>query len=210
MEQAGEIALTPVRRERPRPQPSPARDAIAKLGLEATARQVADEAGVSFQSAWRMLCKLRAQAQPCERCGHLYVPTTRPGGKPQRCCSKRCADIAFAAAHRSRHGPTDRDAAQAEINRIYRNVAPVPDLSAGYCAKAPPDKQRLWTSGHPADREAARHMCLAACPVLDICQAWAVTLPVSDYHVYGGWTWYERIDAKFPENGQLGFPRNSP
>ncbi len=39
-------------------------------------------------------------------------------------------------------------------------------------------------------------MCLAACPVLDICRAWAVTLPAADGNVYGGWEWSERMAEK--------------
>jgi hypothetical protein len=209
LEQAGEIAPAPNRRQLPvSKRPSPVRDAIARLGIDATPRQVADADHVSYHSAWRMLRDMRAQAEPCGRCGKLYVPTLRNGGRPHVYCSKRCADAAYKDTLRSRHGPTDRDAAQAEIDRIYRGVSPVPDLSAGYCAKAPPDKQKLWTSGHPADRRAAKHMCLAACPMLRICRAWAVTLPVADYNVYGGWEWSERIGEKSARSGEtwrLGF-----
>ncbi len=212
LEERGEIPPTPVRRERRKPpRPSPARDAIAKLGLDASARQVADAAQISRQSAYRMLIRLRAQAEPCQRCGKLYVPTPRllPNGPGQMYCSKRCKDAEFRDARRSKHGPTDAQAAQRELARIYQGVAPMPDFSRGYCTQAGPDKQKFWVSGRPDEREAARHMCLVACPVIRTCQEWAVTLPVADGNIYGGWTRDQRIAEKSARSGEtwrLSFP----
>ena len=196
LEARGEIPATPKRRERPRPQPSPARDAIAALGLDAaTSRAVADAAGISMACAWRMLRKMRAQAVPCAHCGKLFAP---PPMSQRIYCSDSCKQARARAARRSRHHPArDGQAAEAELHATYRNQVPVPDLRKGYCATCGPDKRDLWTSGHPADLKAARSMCLAACPVLDACRAWSLTLPDTDGAIYGGLSHAGRIELKY-------------
>jgi hypothetical protein len=51
-----------------------------------------------------------------------------------------------------------------------------PDLRDAACRRFfIPD---MWASGDPEDREAARHVCLTTCPVLEACRAWSLTLPL--------------------------------
>lgn len=201
LEQAGEIPHLTVRRQIPQRHPSRTRPVIERLGLDATPRQVADEAGVTWQAARQMLAKLRDRAVPCKGCGTLYLPRELPGGGvPSPYCSQRCKWTAGNERARSRHHPaSDGQAAEAELHRVYRGVAPMPDLSRGYCATCNPDKRHLWTSGHPADLEAAAHMCNSVCPVLDACRAWSLTLPETDGAVYGGLVWSDRIEAKYAD-----------
>lgn len=201
LEQAGEIPHLTVRRQIPQRHPSRTREVIGRLGLDATARQVADEAGVTWHAARAMLAKLRAQAVPCKGCGTLYVPRELPGGGlPSPYCSKRCKWTAGNARARSRHHPANEGSdAEAELHRVYRGVAPMPDLSRGYCTTCNTGKRHLWTSGHPADLEAAAHMCNSVCPVLETCREWALTLPDHDYAVYGGLSWSQRIEAKYAD-----------
>jgi hypothetical protein len=63
LEDAGAIPAVPVRDRAPRKRPVPpsrTRDVIARLGPQATPRQVADAAGVSVQMAWKALRAPRA------------------------------------------------------------------------------------------------------------------------------------------------------
>lgn len=136
----------------------------------------------------------------CDHCGETFtpVPKRRKGGREQRFCSDACQ----AAAWNERRREERRQEAQArQPQRRQRTLksAPMPDFSAGWCVTCPPDKRSLWTSCHPADREAARHMCLDACPCLDACRAWSLALPDHDYAVYGGMRWSERIEAKYAD-----------
>jgi hypothetical protein len=66
----------------------------------------------------------------------------------------------------------------------YPHLRPAPAavLAAGLCTTHPhPD---WWTAAGRAQREAARHVCLA-CPALAPCHAWAVqAIPGSDQGIY--------------------------
>jgi hypothetical protein len=70
-----------------------------------------------------------------------------------------------------------------------------PDFSRGRCVTAPPQQRGWWTSSLPAEREAAARTCLA-CPVLDACREYALTLPESDPAVYAGMSAHERHQRK--------------
>jgi hypothetical protein len=153
---------------------------------------VASLAGISVQAAWRMLATVRAEATArCLHCGRPFAPTPRKGGRDQVYCSRGCADAV--TAERLRAGRAQLAQARQPRRKQYaRKSAPPPDFSRAWCARCPPDKRDLWSSEKPADREAARNMCLSVCPVLDACRAYAVTVRVTDYAVYGGMTWAER------------------
>ena len=152
---------------------------------------------------WPMRTEWKPYERPgrlCERCGVAFtpLPRRRKGGRPQRFCSDACC----AAAYNERRREQRRQmAATRQPQRVQytRKIAPRPDFTGARCATGPADKRALWTSGHPADREAARHMCNAVCPCLEACRAWALTLPDHDYAVYGGLSWSDRIEAKYAD-----------
>jgi hypothetical protein len=165
LEGSGQIPLTPVRAERPKPPPpSQTRIAIGQLGPSATPRQVADLAGVSIQAAWKALRQLR--------------PTARDAA-----CAVDSISVVKTCPRPSNRG---------QPYRLSPLVKPTPDLSRGLCATAPRGQRGWWTSTDPDERRAAQRACLS-CPVLAACAEWSLSLPATDPAVYGGMLQDERL-----------------
>jgi hypothetical protein len=79
---------------------------------------------------------------------------------------------------------------RAQLPRIF--ALPFwPDFSRGRCATAPAHQRGWWTSGDPAEREAAVRAC-RTCPVLEACRSWSLYLPLSDSAIYAGLTSHQR------------------
>lgn len=193
LEQAGLIPAVPVSRRERQPYPrqqSATHDAI--IGGARTAREVADAAGVSLQAAWKALRAHRDRedipkplppAAECERCGRAYVPAPRPGGRPQRYCSDRCADRGYKAERRAERG-------SGPVAPQAREIPPMPwrIAEAGLCAD-PRTVARtgyVWTSSDPASRRLARAVC-KSCPAQIPCMEWSViAVPATDNAIYAG------------------------
>jgi len=94
----------------------------------------------------------------CEWCGAQYAPTVRRngvvGGRPQRFCSKRCADDSWNARKRIR----PRAEPLVREYPLLLGLPPVPAIIwlAGLCVIGgyPP----YWTSDDPGDRELAKRI----------------------------------------------------
>jgi len=194
LEDAGAIPAVPVNRRQRQPYPRQAsRTHAAIIGGARTAREVADAAGVSPQAGWKAL-RAHREREPiprplpapaeCERCGAAYVPAPRPGGKPQRYCSDRCADRAYKARIRTERGTGQPAAPQA------RELPAMPWLVqyGGLCSDPRTVRRAgyVWTSDDAADRDLARRIC-KSCPVSIPCLEWSVlALPAVDNNVYAG------------------------
>ena len=182
------------RTPQPRPgQPSATRDAIAILGPDAPAREVARLAGVSIQAAHKMLRSHSAASLPdiaaasdqlavrasaeCERCGAPFTFRPRPNRPARRWCSADCRrPVREPQAHRP--------------PPIIELPDP-PDFSKGTCTHVPQNQALWWTSDNPFMREAAAQLCLG-CPLLVDCAEWSMHLPARDGGVYGGLTAADR------------------
>lgn len=186
----------------PRAEPGRTRQAVARLGLDATPRQVAGAAGVSVQMAWRALGDERAAAAAraaeaerlaalprCARCGGPYEPGSH-ANRRQRFCTRACQ-----LADRADRGRAARPGTAGQPYIPALPPQPVA-LARGRCVTCPPHLRHLWTSDSRAEREAAQRMC-QACPALDGCRQWALALPgYYDSAVYGGMTGTERQAAR--------------
>ena len=113
LEDAGDIPRVPVSDRAPRKRPVPpsrTRDAIARLGPDATPRQVADLAVVTIQMAWRELTAQRAAPRT--------LPAHLAGG--------RCASASVRLWDSA--DPADRELAALVCTRECPAAERVPDL----------------------------------------------------------------------------------
>ena len=186
LEQAGLIPAVPVnrRQRQPYPRQQSATHAAILAGAR-TSREVADAAGVGMNAAWAALRRHRDREpipaplpapRECEHCGRVYIPVPRPGGKPQRYCSSRCADRGYKAERRAERSS---EPAAPQV----REMPPMPwrIAESGLCTD-PRTVRRVgypWTSDSPDRRALAKRLC-KSCPVSPQCLQWSLSLPASD------------------------------
>ena len=118
--------------------------------------------------------------------------------------SRSNAEIARAAGcspgtvprYRASFEPPDpsQRARVAALDRFYASTPEQPDLSSGRCTTYPGGAD-LWTSRDREDQQAALFLC-QACPCLQACRAWALSLPPSPAVIMGGLTPYQLAQAR--------------
>ncbi len=202
LEQAGQIPAIPVARRRRSPYPrqqSPTRLAILRGAV--TSRQIAGQAGVSMQAAWKARRRHGQPASPlpppvaeCERCGRPFVIADRPGpGTGHKFCTDACCYQAHNDRRRERRR-AERAAAETPswpVTGTLMETIPPLVLMAGLCVTGDIPRH-LWTSDLEDDRELARAWC-RVCPARIACGEWALrVLPRSDDCIYGGLDGRER------------------
>ena len=200
LEPTGQIERVPpphrTQRRPRRPQPGRARTAIL-LGAR-TPAEVAAAAGITRQAAWQALRTERARPPlpkpplppvACEQCGRMFTPTRRQHlSRPQRYCSKICANTAHTARKRADRPPQEPRPPK---------ITPLPpfDFSKGTCTHVPPSQQLWWTSDNPVLREGAANIC-GVCPIVHLCLEWSLDLPRDDNSIYAGLGRAERRELR--------------
>ena len=131
----------------------------------------------------------------CARCGHFFAYVRARPGSPRRYCSAGCRQAAKIERNRIRYRASHGlDPHQAPPERAHElpPMPPAPDWDRAWCVTGPARTRGYWTSDDPAQRQAAKYMCLTRCPVQRECAVWSLALPLSDASIYGGLSQAER------------------
>lgn len=117
--------------------------------------------------------------------------------------------LEFVTEEREPKGPPGQPPGPTRKPPAIRPLPAPPNWSEGRCAHVPPSQQSWWTSADPVLREAAANIC-TACPVLEPCAQWSLSLPVHDPSVYGAMTQTERLRRKAEERRIAAETKPSP
>lgn len=156
-------------------------------------------------AAWRAARSARRQAisdyayekvaalpeRDCEHCGYPYAPAPRPGGRPQRYCSRKRQDAAHLATQL-----VDREHLAAPPGIRDLPALPEPVRLGGLCVQ--PGAKPVWTSDDKDDRALAKRICMVCSVRIPYCRDWALQLPAGhgDRTIYAGMYGHERQAAK--------------
>jgi hypothetical protein len=125
----------------------------------------------------------------CERCGRPFGYAPGDHARNRRYCSDACRDEARYERNRIRRGQSGR---RPERDFPLPPMPPPPDWDRAYCTTGPPRTRGYWTSDDPAQKQAAKYMCLTRCPEVLACELWSSCLPLNDPTVYAGMSPSER------------------
>lgn len=243
LEQVGVIPRVPPsgRIARPRPQqPSAARDAIERLGPDATPRAIADAAGVSMQAAWKAWRKLNPPLTDAAAATDALTVVKMPRMLDDTaaaadaisvqatitcdCGTQFHVSTADAAARQRRFcsdACRDADSAARGHKPRHRLADPSHPFPQIQSLPRPPDwsrgicahvppSQQRWWTSTDPILREAAASLCLGCPILLPCAEFSLALPVTDNAIYAGMSQAERLRRKREERRLAAIDKPSP